>query len=98
MSNILTGIICGILFGAFSVIIMIPMKFEDKKSAMLGSFFNRFAIGFMIAVAVMPLGGLLKGVIIGFLLSLPEAIITKAYGPIIGLGVIGGAVIGWMVG
>jgi hypothetical protein len=52
----------------------------------------------MVTVTVMPISGLLKGVIIGFLLSLPEAIITKVYGPILGLAVIGGAVIGWILG
>ncbi|WP_257000242.1 hypothetical protein [Neobacillus jeddahensis] len=40
----------------------------------------------------------MKGVLTGFLLSLPEAIITKAYAPIIGFGVIGGAIIGWILG
>jgi hypothetical protein len=35
--------------------------------------------------------------IFGLLLSLPDAIITKAYAPIIVLGIIGGAVIGFVV-
>jgi hypothetical protein len=31
------------------------------------------------------------------LLSIPDAIITKAYGPIIGLGAVGGTIIGVIV-
>ena len=45
MSRVLLGIICGIVFGAVSVAMMLPLKFEDRKTAMAGSFVNRFAIG-----------------------------------------------------
>jgi hypothetical protein len=41
--------------------------------------------------------GWATGLIAGLLLSLPEAIITKAYVPILVIGTIGGAVIGWVV-
>jgi uncharacterized membrane protein (Fun14 family) len=33
----------------------------------------------------------------GFLVSLPDAILTKAYAPILGLGTVFGALIGWAV-
>ena len=36
------------------------------------------------------------GAALGLLLSLPDAIITKAYAPIQILGTIGGAVVGWL--
>lgn len=42
--------------------------------------------------------GWTKGILIGLLISLPDALITKAYLPIIGLGVIGGAIIGGFIG
>ena len=38
-----------------------------------------------------------SGLIFGFLLSLPSAIITKAYIPIMVLDLIGGALIGFIV-
>jgi hypothetical protein len=40
----------------------------------------------------------LTGGIIGFLMSLPDAIITKAYAPILVIGTVGGALIGFIVG
>jgi len=36
--------------------------------------------------------------VFGLLLSIPDAIITKAYAPIIGMGALGGTVIGILVG
>ncbi|MFC4802107.1 hypothetical protein ACFPA1_22645 [Neobacillus sp. GCM10023253] len=98
MNSIFLGIISGLIFGLLSVLIMLPMKFEDKRTAIIGSFINRFTIGFLISVTVLPLYGWTKGILIGLLISLPDALITKAYLPIIGLGVIGGAIIGGFIG
>ena len=42
----------------------------------------------------MPVPGWLRGIIVGLLISIPDAIITKAYAPILATGVIGGAIIG----
>lgn len=97
MSKPMLGILCGLLFGAVSVTTMIPLSFEDKRAAMLGAFINRFAIGVVIGVAVLPFPGWLTGLLFGLLLSLPDAIITKAYAPIIGLGTIGGLIIGFVI-
>src|SRR6476619_6859390 len=97
MSKPMLGLLCGLLFGAVSVATMIPMSFEDKRAAMLGAFINRFAIGVVIGVAALPLPGWLIGLLFGLLLSLPDAIITKAYAPIIGLGTLGGLSIGAVV-
>jgi hypothetical protein len=33
-------------------------------------------------------------VIVGVLISIPDAIVTKAYAPVLAIGVIGGAVVG----
>ena len=38
------------------------------------------------------------GLGVGVLLSAADAVITKAYAPILVLGAVGGAVIGWMIG
>jgi hypothetical protein len=41
--------------------------------------------------------GWAQGLLIGLLLSLADAIITKTYAPILGLGAIGGLIIGVVV-
>src|SRR3954462_6664424 len=97
MSKLLLGLLCGLLFGAVSVAMMIPLSFEDKRAAMLGAFINRFAIGVVIGAATLPFPGGLTGLVFGLLLSLPDAIITKAYGPIMGLGTSGGLIIRFVV-
>jgi hypothetical protein len=91
------GIVCGLVFGIVVVAMMLPMQFPDKRAALLGAFFNRFAIGVMIAFMDPGRIGWATGLITGLLLSLPEAIITKAYVPILVIGTMGGAVIGWVV-
>src|SRR5215204_7263918 len=97
MSRILVGSICGVVFGALMVVMMLPIEFPDKPAALIGAFLNRFGVGFVIGAANLPLPGWVTGMIFGLLLSLPDAIITKAYVPIIVLGVIGGAIIGFVV-
>ena len=97
MAKLTLGILCGLIFGGLAVATMIPLSFDDKRAAMLGAFLNRFAIGVVIGAATLPLPGWLTGLIFGLLLSLPDAIITKAYAPIIGLGTVGGLVIGAVV-
>ncbi len=42
----------------------------------------------------MPVPGWVRGVIVGLLISIPDAIVTKAYVPILVTGIIGGAIIG----
>jgi hypothetical protein len=98
MSKILLGIICGIVFGGISIATMIPLKLEDKRTAMVGAFVNRFSIGFVIGATNLPLASWLSGLLFGALLSLPDAIITKAWIPIMTLGVMGGGAIGLVIG
>ena len=97
MPKLPLGIICGVVYGLFSVATMIPLEFPDKKAAMLGAFINRFSIGFVIGIASLPLPGWAGGLPIGLLLSLADAIITKTYVPILGLGAIGGLILGVVV-
>ena len=77
---------------------MLPLTFSDKTAALTGAFLNRFAIGFVIGAARLPVPAWANGLIFGVLLSLPDAIITKAYLPILVLGAIGGLVIGIIIG
>ena len=98
MSRFLLGIVAGFVFAVIDVLIMIPLDMENKTTAMAGAFVNRFTIGFVIGATDLPLASWLNGLIFGLLLSLPDAIITRAWGPIIGVGAVGGVVIGLVVG
>lgn len=97
MTKITSGIIIGLIFGIIDVLLMIPIPMNDKPIAMLASFINRLAIGFFIVITDIPFPSWIKGILIGLLLSLPDAIITKTYAPILGVGMIGGLVIGLLI-
>src|SRR5258705_1133479 len=98
MSNVLLGLIGGIVFGPIDVVLMLPMSFPNKTAALLGAFTSRFAIGFVIGCVQLPSWpGWAVGLLFGLLLSLPDAIITQKYVPILVLGSIGGLVIGGLI-
>jgi len=95
MSRLAVGLVCGLIFGAVDVALMLPMSFPDKRTALLAAFLSRFGIGLVIPLVNLPTWpGWLVGVTFGVLLSLPDAIVTKAYVPILIGGAIGGLVIG----
>ena len=94
MSRFALANLCGLVFGSLTVLSMLPMSFPDKRAALLGAFFNRFAIGFVVILIDIPCSGWLIGLTIGILLSLPPAIITKVFMPILGIGAVGGVIIG----
>ena len=95
MSRLAIGLICGLIFGAVDVALMLPMSFPDKRTALLAAFLSRFGIGLVIPLVNLPTWpGWLVGVTFGVLLSLPDATVTKAYVPILIGGAIGGLVIG----
>ena len=105
MTRLTLGILCGIVFGAVSAASMLPMQFPDKRGALIGAFLNRFAIGLAIGAAIgspqveaLHRPPWLIGLFLGVILSAADAVITKAWAPIMGLGALGGALIGWMVG
>lgn len=97
MPNPLLGLIAGVVFGLISVGLMIPMPFPDKRAALLGAFTDRLAIGVVIGCVDLGWPGWFLGLVFGLLLSLPSAIITKVYVPILILGGIGGLVIGGLI-
>lgn len=98
MNPVVFGIIAGFVFGAIDVALMLPMEFPDKKTALIGAFLSRFAIGFLVPLVKLPIPPWTIGAIVGLLVSLPDAVITKAYAPILATGLIGGLVIGWAAG
>jgi len=97
MNKMIQGITAGFVFGIIDVLLMIPIPMNDKPIAMLASFINRFAIGFFIVATDLPIPSWIKGILIGLLLSLPDAIITKTYAPILGVGIVGGLIIGLLI-
>jgi hypothetical protein len=98
MSKVVLGLIAGVVFGAIDVGLMLPMSFPDKKTALLGAFASRFAIGFVIGCAQLPkVPGWIAGLIFGLLISLPDAIITHKYVPILVSGGVGGLIIGGLI-
>jgi prepilin signal peptidase PulO-like enzyme (type II secretory pathway) len=95
MNRIRFGLAAGVAFGMLDVLPMVAMRFPF--TAMAGAFTSRFAIGFLIPQMRMSAPDWLTGAIVGLLISIPDAIITAAYGPILGTGVLGGTVIGFLV-
>jgi len=77
MSRVLLGVICGLVFGAIDIGIMLPMSFPDKKAAITAAFIARFGIGFAIGAAQLPWPGWVVGLCFGLLLRVPDALITK---------------------
>jgi len=97
MNPIVLSLICGVGFGALAVTLMLPMTFPNKRTALIAAFASRFAIGFLVPLVALPVPGLVKGALVGLLISLPDAIVTRAYVPILAVGVVGGAIIGFLV-
>ena len=97
MNTVILGLVGGVAFGIADVLLMLPMQFPDKRTALIGAFLSRFAIGFLIPFCKIPgMAWPLSGALVGLLISLPDAVITKAYAPIIGTGILGGAILGWV--
>lgn len=99
MNKIILGIILGLAFGIIDVLIMIPLKYESRRKrleAMSAAFIERFMIGFLIPNVNLSFHPAVTGLLLGLGLSLPSAVITRAYAPIIGTGVLGGILIGFI--
>ena len=89
--------VCGVVFGLLAVAMMLPMSFPDKSVALSAAFVDRFAIGVVIGCVQLPWPGWATGLTFGLLLSLPSAIITKAYAPVLVVGALGGLIIGGVI-
>lgn len=96
MHPLAISLVSGVAFGAIAVALMLPMSFPNKRVALAAAFASRFAIGFIVPLVGLPVAGFIKGALIGFLVSLPDAIVTRAYAPILVVGVLGGAIIGFL--
>lgn len=100
MSRLLLGTLCGTIFGVIDVLLMIPIPFpveKDKTLAMVGALVSCAVVGFLIGIARRPLPGWATGMLIGLLVNLPTAIITRSYIPILIVAALGGAIVGLIV-
>jgi hypothetical protein len=97
MNTIALALIGGLAFGALAVALMIPMSFPDKRRALVAAFLSRFAIGFLVPLCHLPIPWPVSGALVGLLVSAPDAAITKAYAPVLGVGLVGGTALGWAV-
>ena len=104
MPRLWLGLLAGLIYGALSAASMVPLSFPDKRAALLGAFLNRLAIGLVLGAAMgapqleaLRLPAWMLGAATGLLLSAADAVITKTYMPILGLGAVGGALVGWLV-
>ncbi|MDD5463365.1 MAG: hypothetical protein PHG00_17395 [Methylococcales bacterium] len=101
MDRITLGLIFGLVFGVLDVLIMIPLKYENSRKkieAMSGAFIERFMLGFLIPNVNLGINQTITGLLLGLGLSIPTAIITRAYAPIVGIGALGGLVLGFLSG
>jgi len=97
MDAIWLGVLCGLGFGVVDVLVMLPMKMENRRKkieTVTSAFIERFMLGFLIPNVSLGIHPIMVGVLLGLTLSLPSAIITRAYAPIMGIGVAGGIIIG----
>lgn len=97
MSRVPLGVLLGLVIGALGVVMMLPLSFPDKGAAFGGAFCGRFALGSFAATVRLPLPPIVSGIVVGLLTSAPDAIITKAYAPILVTGIVFGAVARWTV-
>jgi hypothetical protein len=97
MSNPVRGVLAGLLFGLAAAGMMLPMEFPDKAAALTAAFLHRLGVGVVIGCVRLRWPGWAVGLFFGLLLSLPDAIITKAYLPILAVGAVGGLLIGGLI-
>lgn len=97
MTNITYGVVAGLAFGGLAIAPMFRMSFADKRAAIAAAFIERFTIGVVISLVAVPWASWITGLVFGLLLSIPSALVTKAYKPILIMGTLGGGVIGWIL-
>ncbi len=93
------SLLAGLVFGAISAGSMIKIEApspRQKREAMAAAFIERFLTGFVIGPVAKGLdaSGVLIGVLLGLGFSVPSALITRAYIPIVAMGTIGGLAVG----
>jgi hypothetical protein len=93
MNRVLLGVILGIVLGITDVLLTMRHG-SQPPTALLQAFTSRFALGFLGANVALPLHPVVIGILVGVLVSLPDAFGLKAYAGILGSGVVFGALVG----
>jgi hypothetical protein len=93
------ALLAGLAAAVVATAAMIPLPFPaaaEKRLAMISAFVDRFFLGLVIGPAARGLdaNGLVVGAVLGLGLSLPTAMITRSYGPILVLGTLLGLAVG----
>lgn len=99
MNKIILGAICGLSFAVITVVIIMFTRYEDRRKkieAISAAFLLRFLIGFLIPNVELGIHSAVTGFLLGLGFNLPFAIINRAYVPIIGSGIAGGVMIGFI--
>jgi hypothetical protein len=94
MNHASLGLLLGLAAGVVVVALMIPMPFPDKRAALTAAFISRFSIGFLTANVALPVHPIAIGAGLGLILSLPDALVTKTYAPILIIGTVLGGLCG----
>jgi hypothetical protein len=96
MNRIVLGIILGVALGITDTLLTMRHG-SQPATALWQAFTSRFALGFLGANVRLPVHPVVSGVIVGILVSLPDAFGLGVYGGIIGSGVVFGAIVGLAV-
>ena len=97
MDPVALGIVFGVGFAALDLVTMARLRWSDRRykvEALTAAVIERFMIGLLIPTTDLGTPRWLTGVILGIMLSLPSALLTKAYQPLIGMGIVAGLVLG----
>jgi hypothetical protein len=92
MNRIVLGTILGVALGMIDVLLTLRHG-APSATALLQAFSSRFALGFLGANVVLPWHPVITGVLVGILVSLPDAFGMQVYGGIIGSGIVFGAIV-----
>src|SRR5262249_51961558 len=91
------GIVFGVGLALFDLVTLYRLHWPDRRhqlAAPTAAVNEAFMIGLLSPPTDLGTPRWVSGVIIGLALSLPSAILTKAYQPIIGVGLVAGLALG----
>ena len=63
MSRATLGVILGLSIGVADVLLMLPLSFPDKRTALLAAFSSRFSLGFFAATINLRMSPIAAGLL-----------------------------------